>query len=155
MTATIQDTDLGLKRIQRELEKAKRQHVSIGWHEDKAHGDGMTTATVAASHEFGIGVPQRAMLATTIDDKGSELVELAGKVYAGPLFQGTLDAERALGIVGEAAQAAIQAKIRDGDPSWAPLSPATIKRKKSSKPLIDTGQMIQSVRYKVEKGPMP
>lgn len=152
MSVKIEDTDLGLARIRSELEKAKHQNVTIGWHADATHGEGLTTAQVAAFHEFGVGVPQRAMLSTTIDQRGTELLELAGKLYAGPLFAGNLDADRALGLLGQAAQNAVQSKIRDGDPSWAPLSPETIKRKGSSKPLIDTGQMIQSVRYKVNKG---
>lgn len=33
---------------------------------------------------------------------------------------------------------------------WTPNAPSTVKRKKSSKPLVDTGQLVNAIRYKVE-----
>lgn len=33
---------------------------------------------------------------------------------------------------------------------WTPNAPSTRKRKKSSKPLVDTSQLVNSIRYKVE-----
>ena len=44
----------------------------------------------------------------------------------------------------------IKEKITEGDPSWASLKPETIKRKGSSKPLIDTGKLRASITHKVE-----
>ncbi|MDY4010785.1 MAG: hypothetical protein SOY60_03860 [Fusobacterium gastrosuis] len=34
--------------------------------------------------------------------------------------------------------------------SYAPLSPTTIKKKGSDKPLFDTGTLLRSVKYKIE-----
>ena len=42
----------------------------------------------------------------------------------------------------------IQDKIRSGD--FKPLKPETIRRKGSSKPLIDKGQMVNSINIKIE-----
>ena len=39
----------------------------------------------------------------------------------------------------------IQESITEG--AWEPNAPSTVAKKKSSKPLIDTGRMRQSVNY--------
>lgn len=52
---------------------------------------------------------------------------------------------RRLGVV---SVADVQAAIIDGP--WAPNAPATIKRKGSARPLIDTGQLRQSIRAVIE-----
>ncbi|AIY89894.1 phage virion morphogenesis protein [Geoglobus acetivorans] len=44
----------------------------------------------------------------------------------------------------------VKEKITQGDPDWPPLKPETIRRKKSSKPLIDTGRLRDSITHKVE-----
>ncbi|OCA57864.1 hypothetical protein AA93_07090 [Xylella fastidiosa subsp. pauca 11399] len=45
----------------------------------------------------------------------------------------------------------VKATIRHAD--LAPLTPQTIQRKGSSAPLIDTGQMLQSITYEVRDAP--
>ena len=55
--------------------------------------------------------------------------------------------EQALGQLGEMTKGDVQTEIRSGD--FAPLKPATIKRKGSSRPLIDTGQMVQSIAWEL------
>lgn len=43
----------------------------------------------------------------------------------------------------------VQEKIESG--SYEPNAPSTIRKKKSDKPLIDTGRMRQSVKYVIRK----
>jgi hypothetical protein len=50
-------------------------------------------------------------------------------------------------IMGLAAENAVKRKILTG--KFAPLKPATIKRKGHSKPLIDTGQLYDSITSQV------
>jgi hypothetical protein len=50
--------------------------------------------------------------------------------------------------LGIEAQGDVQMSIVSG--GWAPNSPVTVKMKGSSRPLIDTGAMRQSVTYVVE-----
>ena len=52
--------------------------------------------------------------------------------------------------VGIIARDDIIAKINLTDARWRPLSPQTVKRKKSTKPLIDTGRLKQSITYAFE-----
>ena len=58
--------------------------------------------------------------------------------------------EQILRKAGAFLEGAIKQKITEGDPSWPPLKPETIKRKGSSKPLIDTGKLRASITHKVE-----
>lgn len=58
--------------------------------------------------------------------------------------------ERILRIAGSFLEGKIKEKITLSDPDWPPLKPETIKRKKSSRPLIDTGRLRNSVTHKVE-----
>ena len=58
--------------------------------------------------------------------------------------------EQILRKAGAFLEGAIKQKITQGDPSWPPLKPETIKRKGSSKPLIDTGKLRASITHKVE-----
>ena len=52
-----------------------------------------------------------------------------------------------LDLAGVIGVRAVQDKIMTGP--FAPLQPRTIARKKSSRPLIDTGQLRQAVSYVV------
>lgn len=58
--------------------------------------------------------------------------------------------ERILRIAGAFLEGKIKEKITYSDPDWPPLKPETVKRKGSSKPLIDTGKLRNSITHKVE-----
>jgi hypothetical protein len=57
--------------------------------------------------------------------------------------------EQGLNLAGLVLVGAIQDKIVAGP--FEPLRPATIRRKGSSRPLIDTGQMRQAVSYVIRE----
>lgn len=58
--------------------------------------------------------------------------------------------ERILRKAGAFMEGEIKKTITSGRPDWKKLNPATIKRKKSSKPLMDTGAMRNAVTHKAE-----
>lgn len=58
--------------------------------------------------------------------------------------------ERILKLAGAFLEGKVKEKITHSDPSWPPLRPETIKRKGSSRPLIDTGRLRDSITHKVE-----
>lgn len=97
---------------------------------------------VAAAHEFGLGVPERPFLRHALSENRDEWAgaarHAAKQAARGKSHQGTLR-ELGVAMVDDA-----QTSIESGP--WAPNAPATIARKGSSQPLIDTGQMLQSVR---------
>jgi len=158
------EKDRGYNEFMRELKKIKRQPiVKVGFQEEKGnalHPGGsmgtkpLTVVQVATFNEFGtedadgnLHVPERSFIRSTMDEKRRELLKVNKKLYR-QIAEGTMSTERALKILGIKIKALIQKKITDlRKPANAP---STIRRKRSSNPLIDTGLMRQSVTYKVD-----
>ena len=64
-----------------------------------------------------------------------------------------VSAEEILKSIGLKVKDLMQAEIIEGN--FAPNAASTVRRKKSSRPLIDTGRMRQSVNYQIKaKGEM-
>lgn len=155
----VEDKDLGLNRIIRTLNKdLDGVVVKVGVQaKDKAvrRGKGgsirntdQPLAVIAAIHEFGLGdMPQRSFLRSAYDENLPMIDKMIQRVANGALFG--LGTNAALNQLGNVVQGMVQRKIVDGP--FVPNSAATIKRKKSSKPLIDTGHLRQSIRYVIER----
>lgn len=155
----VEDKDLGLNRIIRTLSKdLDGVVVKVGVQaKDKAvrRGKGgsirntdQPLAVIAAIHEFGLGdMPQRSFLRSAYDENLPMIDKMIQRVANGAVFG--LGTNAALNQLGNVIQGMVQRKIVDGP--FVPNSPATIKRKKSSKPLIDTGHLRQSIRYVIER----
>lgn len=155
----VEDKDLGLNRIIRTLNKdLDGVVVKVGVQaKDKAvrRGKGgsirntdQPLAVIAAIHEFGLGdMPQRSFLRSAYDENLPMIDKMIQHVANGAVFG--LGTNAALNQLGNVVQGMVQRKIVDGP--FVPNSPATIKRKKSSRPLIDTGHLRQSIRYVIER----
>lgn len=110
-----------------------------------------SNAELAAIHEFGSparNIPERSFLRKPLISNAAAIANLA-KNAAGKFIMGQITAEAALGAIGEEAKSISKTEITEG--ITPALKPATIKRKKSSKPLIDTGQLLNSITYEVRK----
>ena len=155
----VEDKDLGLNRIIRTLNKdldgvvgkvgvqAKDKAVRRGKGGSIRNTD-QPLAVIAAIHEFGLGdMPQRSFLRSAYDENLPMIDKMIQRVANGAVFG--LGTNAALNQLGNVVQGMVQRKIVDGP--FVPNSPATIKRKKSSKPLIDTGHLRQSIRYVIER----
>lgn len=108
---------------------------------------GLTNALLAAYQEFGTErIPARSFINQPFDkNKGKykrALYELLPKV-----LEGKMAVKRALGLIGTVAAKDMRQAIRDGIPP--PNAEATIERKGSSTPLIDTGQLLRSISHLV------
>ena len=155
----VEDKDLGLNRIIRTLNKdLDGVVVKVGVQaKDKAvrRGKGgsirntdQPLAVIAAIHEFGLGdMPQRSFLRSAYDENLPMIDKMIQRVANGAVFG--LGTNAALNQLGNVVQGMVQRKIVDG--LFVPNSAATIKRKKSSKPLNDTGHLRQSIRYVIER----
>ena len=155
----VEDKDLGFNRIIRTLNKdLDGVVVKVGVQaKDKAvrRGKGgsirntdQPLAVIAAIHEFGLGdMPQRSFLRSAYDENLPMIDKMIQRVANGAVFG--LGTNAALNQLGNVVQGMVQRKIVDGP--FVPNSPATIKRKKSSKPLIDTRHLRQSIRYVIER----
>lgn len=139
------------KRFRQTLKELEKLQVRVGFQHGKAtEDDGTDICDVAAWNELGtVDIPSRPFLRKSVDeneDKIRAFLEEKGEdIVAGATT------EQVLKEIGIFQKDLIQEKIKEG--SYKPNALATIRRKGSSKPLIDTGRMRQSVNYEIkEKG---
>lgn len=150
MGKDFEDRDMGYEELKRRF-KGGGGSVKVGILRGAGkHADSdITIAKIAAFHEFGTSrVPERSFLRSTMDEKASEIASLTRKLNAS-IVDGKQDQAGALGVLGAFIANLFRKKINSG--LKPPLKPATIRRKGSSKPLIDTGQLINSIDYEVEE----
>lgn len=145
----------GWEKLKRKLTAVERDaHVKVGVLGDSSdEGDGdMSIVDIAAVHEYGTldgRVPSRSYMRSALIGRLVELKKLQGNVAVG-YVTGRLSLDQALGMIGEWAAAAMRAQITDSNLP-PPLQPATVKRKGSDKPLVDTGQLVMAITYEVVK----
>ena len=120
--------------------------------------DGKTSALmVAAVNEFGsqtprpdtgqLVIPERSYIRSTVRKKRKKYLNLVSKLIRRSI---KTTEKLKLDLIGVRAVADIKNTIKAG------IAPAnaesTIARKGSSKPLVDTGQLINSITHEIEKG---
>lgn len=108
----------------------------------------LTVAEVATFHEFGTRhIPQRSFIRAWFDESVAEnrALLLSQMQLA---IAGKLTLEQALERCALKFEAGVRKRIRARIPP--PLAQSTIDRKGSSTPLIDTGQLVSSIRAKAE-----
>jgi len=128
---------------------AMRRSVNVGIPAGPAESDGTPLALIAAVHEYGApehGIPERPFLRAAINENRAKYARLSQQALLDEA-RGQATPAQALGQLGEAAAGDVKNKITHGP--FAPLAPATIKRKGSAKPLIDTGNLRQSVTWEI------
>jgi hypothetical protein len=105
---------------------------------------------VAAVHEFGApraGIPARSFVRGTIDERTEDIARLERAVLA-KVVAGDIALKPALDAIGAKVAGWIQQRIAAGiEPA---LSAETAAKKKSSTPLVDTGQLRSAVTWLVE-----
>lgn len=150
--AVIRDEDKGWDRITAELRSLSGKKVRVGVLSSAGdHPDGdITIAEVAAFNEFGTRhIPARPFVSTAFDENLSKYErQLARDVRKATGQGGFMTAETVANRLGLRMQSDIQRKIVSlREP---PNAPATIRKKGSSNPLIDTGRMRQSISFEVK-----
>lgn len=155
----VVDQDLGFAQIISEISKFRKSTILIGFQDNsvtttqtkngRVKQAGESMATIAAENEFGtLEIPARPFMRTAFDENLTRIQALIIREYK-KVTEGKQTANTGLGIVGQYVVGRIQRKIREI--RTPPNSPYTIFLKKSSKPLIDFGQMVRSVTYVIER----
>jgi hypothetical protein len=146
---------LNLDKIKATLERVPEEFnglvAQVGIPSGSNYEDGTTVATVAAIQEFGSpakNIPPRPFFAPTVKEQKDQWTNIIAKSVP-KVVENKMTAFDVLDLVGRVAAADIQTKI--SSIYSPPLSPITIKRKGSSKPLIETGLMLASVSNAVNK----
>lgn len=127
-----------------------RAFVGIQTGDGSKDRGGITMAELALVHEFGSRdgrIPQRSFLRSTTDENERKYVRVMKQRLA-QIPKGLATVRGALREAGEMLRSDVLDKIRRGIPP--PNAQSTINRKRSDTPLVDTGQLIQSITVKVE-----
>lgn len=145
----------GGAKFQKELQRMagavkSADYVKIGFLSGATYPDGTPVAMVAAIQNWGApraGIPPRPFFSNMIAKKSSEWGPATGAL----LVANGYDAAKTLEQVGQAIAGQLRQEIVDTmEPA---LAPSTIKRKGFSKPLVETGHMLNSVDHEVAKKP--
>lgn len=129
--------------------------ITVGVHSDDADhthgtGEGNTIGDIATWMEFGTQtVPQRSFIRGWFDERQPE-IQATLKQELRQAVQGKRPLAQALERAALRLEGSVKDRIRQHIPP--PLSPATVKRKGSSTPLIDTGALRNAIRARVGVG---
>lgn len=147
----VKDIDRGWKQIRKQLGVAEgKPYVKIGVLSDAgAYADGgVNLADVATFNEFGTSsIPSRPFMSQTFDTNQQDIKEFIEKQYSGVLSlkQTISDGLKKIGVwyTGK-----VKEIFTKGE--FAPNSPSTLAAKyPSTRPLIDTGRLRQSIDHEV------
>ena len=152
--------DLGWDRIVAQTKSLGRSSVKIGLmaDADTQNGDeedaSGTTYSMeelinhAIANEYGfepMDIPSRPFMREAID-KNVEDLNIVIEGLISELNEGLITPEKMFWEIGKLIKKLIRDSIKNGN--WEPNSPNTKKIVPGNKPLIDTSQMIGSMRYK-------
>jgi len=141
--ADITDDDKGMRAAIERLDVRGQEFVDIGILADAGEAE----VEKAAQNEFGTErIPERSFIRATIDENEDRLAR-ARVTLSGRIADGQLQRDAALRLMGVRIQTMIRRKIRTL--RTPPNAPATIAKKGSDNPLIDTGEMLRRVTFRV------
>jgi len=153
--AEVIDRDLGWKRIVKALGDTAADPNSVayvGYFETgEARIDGeITNAELAVIHEYGTDkIPERSFMRSTFDRLRPNYEALVAKL-APQVVDGKMTLAKLLDLVGLKIENDIRRTVKTGSGVPPPNAPSTIKRKGSSRTLVNTGQLINSLTHSVE-----
>lgn len=148
---SIKDIDRGFKKFAKATKNLEKDRPFVkagileraGKHEDSE----LSVAAVATFHEFGTErIPERSFFRSMQEQQRANITKFILDLKDGVV----LKTDQALGLLGIFLVDLLKKQV--DKTNQPPLSPRTISDKGSSKPLIDTGQMRNSIQYEVKKG---
>ena len=157
MQVKIKETKEG-RGLEKFLAGCEKEHVVIGYQEgkkkyvttdEKGKSEEVDMIDVVMFNEFGTSkIPARPFLKNSVDMYEKE-IDAFTKAQIKEALESGASSEDLLKRFGAFHVGLIQRAILEGD--YTPNAPYTIKKKGSSKPLIDTSQMLQSPHYMIRK----
>lgn len=145
-------------KLEQAIEGLESKQLRVGFFDTARYDDGTPVAYVATIQEFGYpegNIPARPFMRPTVTDKQSQwksrLAAGAKHVTAGKMTVPQMLGQFGMQVAGEVSQSI--AAVTTPALKASTLAARKSKRKSSgvsTKPLVDTGLMIQSVSSKVE-----
>lgn len=145
MSVEVKLIDHGFDNIIRQALKLDGKGVKVGIRRGKGSHDGTDMLDIAVYNHFGTAsIPARPFVSDCAEKNAGQIQE-AQKRLVYRVYQGGLSADGALAELGAWYVNVQKGHILHG--GWTPNAPATIKRKGSNKPLVDTGQLVNTVDW--------
>jgi hypothetical protein len=131
---------------------ASAKSVQVGFLEGATYPDGTSVPMVAAIQEFGapkVGIPPRPYFRSMIAAKSPEWPKAVGEL----LVDNDFDAAKTLGQTGEAIKGQLQQSIVDlMDPPLSPVTLMLRKMRSADPGLVVTGATVAEARARVAAG---
>ena len=143
-----------LKEVMKRAEQLNQLQLVAGIPNDETSREDsgeITNAELGIIHEWGApekGIPERSFMRSTMSEEMENLGRLS-KTQIALCLEGNISPHDVFATIGAYLQGKIVDKITDGE--FVPNNENTVKRKGSSKPLIDTGQLRASITYEVRE----
>lgn len=130
---------------------AIKGRVLVGVPEGKEDPKGTSLALIAAANEFGTfdgHIPERSYLRGGLR-RGTQKIKDVNRVSLEGILDNKMTVRKGLERLGVLGVSLVQREFIDGD--FVPNAPVTVERKGSDAPLIDTGQLRQSITFVVDE----
>lgn len=170
ISVKVEEKDMGWKKIKREVKKFQNSSTSIGYFSNGVGGPDKNIAARAMVQETGatikvtskmrgwwlynhgtmlkktaLVIPKRPFMRQTFDKNKKKIFKEVEKNYD-RVLAGRSTAKQALSRLGEWYVGRIKMTITNG--RFKSLSPFTIMKKKSAKPLMDKGEMRRATTHR-------
>src|SRR4029079_14342138 len=150
--ADIKIVDRGLMKIIKKRSAMSGRGVKFGIQSDAGSEDGTTILDIAIWNEYGTEkktgeehIPARPFM-RDFYEKNQKPMSMMMDLMVSKVDNG-MNVETALDLLGNWAESHQKAHVQPSK-SWAKANAdITVKRKKSDKPLIDHGLMVNAIRY--------
>jgi hypothetical protein len=153
MAGSVTVRDLGWNKIKANARRLDGKGVKVGILARDAGklNDGVRVVDYAVWNEFGTErAPKRPFMRHTADTGKVEIGTVAVR-WAQPLLIGKIGVDQVLHGLGRWYAIRTKATIRNSR-AWAtPNAPSTVARKGSNIPLIETGFMLATIDYELDK----
>ena len=136
-------------RLKRELARANSLEVAVGLFSGKVNDKGKEVVEYATYNEFGIGVPSRPFMSISFDENISSINKTISEETS-KILAGNSTVKTSLANIGKIHKDNIRNVIENVN-ILPKLAESTVRKKKSTKTLIDTRALVDSVTYKVRK----
>ncbi len=152
----VRETDKQLQAVQKSIKELKKIDVLVGIPQEEAgrEQNDITNAELLYIHTNGSpanNIPPRPIVEPAIQDSKEEIGTLLKEAILKALEGDTDGAMAGMERAGTQGENAVKGWFTNPKNNWAENAESTKKRKGSSKPLIDTGQLRKSITHVVKK----
>lgn len=143
------------KEVLKNIEELASYDVLVGIPSDEANRKGdseINNAELAYIHEHGSpinNIPARPFLKPSLEANKEKILPIQKAILRDALEGKMTNAVIEMEVLGKRAEDIVKSWFFDPRNGWPPNSPKTIAEKGSDRPLIDTGQMLNAIKYVV------